>query len=90
MAMASDCKPAPNGEHPVVAWIGILAIVLAILLIIWARVAVHGTGDLEAALSDDGAGEAVSRKEPSPEADRREEELHDAVATGRWATGFSP
>ena len=71
----------PNGEHPIVAILAVLAIVLAILLITWARVEVHGTGDLEEAFT-----------EPAPQADPRpvmEREVDQAVASSRFATGFS-
>ena len=33
--------PDPH-EHPVIAWIAIIAIVAAMLLIAWARVEIHG------------------------------------------------
>ena len=92
--MARALKPGPNGEHPIVAWISILAILLAILLISWARFEVHGTGDIEAVLSEDEPGQNFKRlkPKPSPDADRarRAKELDDAVAAGRWATGLSP
>ena len=73
--------PRPNGEHPIVAALAVVAIVIAILLISWARVAVHGTEDLEEALN-----------EPAPQTDARpvhERHVDDAVATSRFATGFS-
>lgn len=85
-AMARALKPASGGEHPVVAWISIIAIVLAILLISWARFEVHGTGDIEAALSEDESETDARRKKPKPEAD----ELDEAVTANRWVTGFSP
>lgn len=90
--MAPVLKPDSNREHPVVAWVGILAIFAAILLISWARVAVHGTGDLESALSDKPPEAVAARQKPSPEGDRsrQEKELDEAVAAGRWAGGFSP
>lgn len=90
--MAPALKPELDREHPVVAWAAILAILAAILLIAWARVEVHGTGDLEAALSDDRSGAASTAPKPPAEADqsRREEELEKAVAASRWAGGFSP
>ena len=47
-------SPEPNGEHPVTAVLAIVAIVLAVLLIAWARVEIHGTADL-AALAEDEA-----------------------------------
>jgi hypothetical protein len=34
-------------EHPVVAWAGLVAIVLAVLLIVWARLAVRGAEESE-------------------------------------------
>jgi hypothetical protein len=43
----------PDGEHPLVATLAVIAIVAAILLITWARIEVHGTEDIEAALSED-------------------------------------
>jgi len=71
----------PNGEHPIVAILAVLAMVLAILLITWARVEVHGTGDLEEALS-----EPPPQIDPRPAAERG---VDEAVATSRFATGFS-
>ncbi len=90
--MTSTLKPQPNGEHPIVAWVGILAIVVAILLILWARFEVHGTHDLEQALSPDAATRSTAKPKPSPDTDKRaaEAKVDDAVAAGRWATGFSP
>ena len=90
--MSSALKPEPNGEHPIVAWAGILAVVVAILLILWARFEVHGTRDLEEALSQDARPAPVAKPKPSPGADKsaREAKVEEAVATGRWATGFSP
>jgi len=77
--------PRPNGEHPVVAVIAIVAIILAILLISWARVEVHGTGDIEAAIAEP----AAEAEAPAPKpADERE--LDEAVTSSRWATGLSP
>ncbi len=73
----------PEREHPIVAWIGVAAIVAAILVIIWARVEVIGTRDIEAALS----GEPNGQEESEAAVPR---EVDSAVAAGRWATGFSP
>jgi hypothetical protein len=71
--------------------VGILAVLLAILLILWARFEVHGTRDLEAALSQSDPHPAAGRPKPSPEADKARDrtDVDDAVAAGRWATGFS-
>jgi hypothetical protein len=74
-------------EHPVIAWIAVLAMLCAIILIAWARFEVHGTHDLEAALSD-----APPRTEPSSQAAAGESDpqVEDAVTASRWATGISP
>ncbi|HUG77122.1 MAG TPA: hypothetical protein VML57_06520 [Burkholderiales bacterium] len=77
--------PRPNGEHPVVAILAIVAIILAIVLISWARVEVHGTGDLEAALAEPAAEEKPPARRPADE-----RELDEAVTSSRWATGLSP
>jgi hypothetical protein len=70
----------PNGEHPIVAIVAVIAMVAAMLLITWARFEVHGTRDIEAALTEDGPIEA------KPEEDR---ELDAAVTSNRFATGVS-
>ncbi|MDH4174289.1 MAG: hypothetical protein OEZ09_11655 [Betaproteobacteria bacterium] len=90
--MTSALKSNSNGEHPVVAWAGILAVVVAILLILWARFEVHGTQDLEDALSQETTAPAATKPKPSPHADRSADEtrVDEAVATGRWAAGFTP
>jgi hypothetical protein len=91
--MAPALKPDSNGEHPVAAWLGIAAIAIAILWILWARVAVHGTHDLEQTLSTGAAKPAAHKRKPSPDADKAKKasEIDEAVAAGRWAAGgFSP
>jgi LPXTG-motif cell wall-anchored protein len=90
--MAPALKTGPDHEHPVIAWAGILAVLAAMLLILWARFEVHGTRDLEDALSENRAPAAPGRHKPSPGGDRSrdEVELDEAVAAGRWAAGFSP
>ena len=70
----------PNGEHPIVAIIAVIAMIAAMLLITWARFEVHGTRDIEAALTEDGPIEA------KPEEER---ELDAAVTSNRFATGVS-
>ena len=67
-----------------------IAMFFAMLLITWARVAVHGTDDLQATLI-----EPVTQPEqaPSPRAEPRTAEPRDvdaAVTTSRFATGLSP
>jgi len=93
-AMITALKPQPDAEpeHPVVAWIAVIAILGAILFIGWARIAVHGTGDLEAALSvdlgsqpDQGAPASAQRGKSEHDA-----QVDDAVAASRWASAFSP
>ena len=71
----------PNDEHPVIAILAVIAIVAAILLITWARFEVHGTGDIEAALTEDG---------PIQPASDEQRELDAAVTSNRFATGVSP
>ena len=92
-ACTHDDYPGPNGnEHPVVAVIAVLAIAAAILLISWARLEVHGTEDIEAALTEpvaeaEGAAPIVPTPDPKP---LEEREVEAAVTASRFATGFSP
>jgi hypothetical protein len=71
----------PNGEHPITALLAVVAMALAMLLITWARFELHGTGDIEAALTE---GAPLELK---PDDER---ELEAAVTTNRFATGLSP
>ena len=77
-----DHFPAPDKEHPVVAVIAIIAILAAVLLIAWARIEVHGTGDIEAVLA-----EPVEMQ--TPITTHHEREVDAAVTSSRFATGFS-
>jgi hypothetical protein len=70
-------SPAPEAEHPVTAVLAVVAILLAILLISWARVEVHGTEDLAALVEE-------TEHYASPKA-----EAENEAASSRWATGFS-
>jgi len=81
--------PGPQDEHPVLAVVALIAVVAAMLLILWARIEVHGTGDLEATLAEPAAADAepVSPARDSGGATARD--VDDAVATGRWAAGFA-
>jgi hypothetical protein len=94
LAMITTLKPQRDAEpeHPVVAWIAVIAILAAILLISWARIAVHGTGDLEAALSDDPGAPAGQGSQVSAQRDKSEHDaqVDDAVTASRWASAFSP
>jgi hypothetical protein len=84
--------PAYDPEHPIAAWTGILSVAFAILLILWARIEVHGTHDLESALTESPVHEANRRAELSSATDRAEPApgVDDAVAAARWVAGFSP
>jgi predicted esterase len=55
-------------------------------------VALHGTGDLEAALSDEPASPAEQAAQASAQGDRTEQDVQvdDAVSASRWATPFAP
>jgi hypothetical protein len=85
----SHQHPDPH-EHPVIAWIAIIAIIAAILLIAWARLEIHGTDDLEAALTET---PALGDLPVAPRLDLKpddEREVDAAVTSSRFATGFSP
>jgi hypothetical protein len=73
-------SPEPNGEHPVTAVIAVAAILIAMLLIAWARIEVHGTDDLAALVDED-----VPPRSTMSNAGAAENE----AASSRWATGFS-
>lgn len=80
----------PDKEHPVVAILAVIAIVAAMLLIGLARVAVHGTEDLQQALADPVVSDLVVVP-PQPDTIPQEErEVDAAVTSSRFATGFSP
>jgi hypothetical protein len=74
-------KVKRKGEHPVIAIVAVFAMIAAMLLITWARVEVHGTGDLEAAFTE-GA--------PLDMLPDRQRELDAAVTSNRFAAGVSP
>jgi hypothetical protein len=76
-----DFPQPPNGEHPVVAALAVIAIVAAIVLITWARFEVHGTHDIQAALTEGGPTDVKPGEQP---------EVDAAVTTNRFATGVSP
>ena len=90
--MAPTLKSHPSHEHPIIAWAGIVAVLGAIVLILWARFEVHGTHDLESTLVSDVPKPGARRPKPSPGADRPapDADVDEAVAAGRWAAGFSP
>ncbi len=82
--------PRPNGEHPVVAFIAVLAIFLAILLITWARLEVHGTEDFEEVLAEPPPASAPAEARVQPQKPDEEREVDAAVTSSRFATGLSP
>lgn len=75
-----DFPRPPNDEHPVVALLAVAAILAAILLITWARFEVHGTGDIESALTEEG---------PAPAGADHQREIDEAVTSNRFAGGVS-
>lgn len=80
----------PDKEHPVVAILAVIAIAAAMLLIGLARVAVHGTQDLQQALADPVVSDlAVVPSQPDT-IPQEEREVDAAVTSSRFATGFSP
>jgi hypothetical protein len=74
--------PEPNGEHPIVALVAVVAILLAILLISWAGIEVHGTSALQATLTEP--------EMPTPPRSHQERQVEEAVTSSRFATGLSP
>ena len=75
-----DSPRPPKDEHPIIAILAVAAILGAIALIMWARVALHGTEDIEAALTDGPLGQATDEQR----------ELDAAVTSNRFAGGVSP
>jgi hypothetical protein len=84
-----DAGRSGGRDHPVVGWIGLLAILITILLLVWARVAVIGTRDIEEALVEP-APQADAAQAAPKERGARGREVDEAVTSSRWATGFSP
>jgi hypothetical protein len=89
-ACTHDDVPGPNrNEHPVVAVLAIIAIIAAMVLIGWVRVEVHGTEDIEAALSEPEAEELSAAPKVTEAKPEEEREVEAAVTSSRFATGFS-
>ena len=82
--------PDPQPEHPITAIIAVMAILIAILLITWARIEVQGTGDLEEALVEPQAQPGVPVLPPRDVKAGAEREVDAAVTSSRFATGLSP
>jgi hypothetical protein len=76
-------------RHPLVAVLAVAAIFLAMLLITWARIAIHGTDDLQSALLMPPA-QADAERERVDATRERERDVDAAVTSSRFATGFSP
>jgi hypothetical protein len=77
-AQSNDSYADNNKPHPIVGRIAVAAIAFSILAIVWAKIEILGTRDIERTLTEEEATLAQSC------IDR----LH-AVAFNRWATGFS-
>ena len=71
----------PKDEHPIVAILAVVAIVAAIVLIMWARVALHGTEEIEATFTDGPL---------TQQGTDEQRELDAAVTSNRFAGGISP
>ena len=85
-----DQVPGPDNEHPVIAVLAVIAIIAAILLIAWARLEVHGTEDIEAALTEPVEAGDLPLLPPHDPRTHEERKVDEAVTSGRFATGFSP
>lgn len=87
--LPSDHSHEP--EHPVVAWVGLVAIILAVLLIVWARLAVRGADEGEPAVESNAAAMALSPadKDASGDTGGRKSPAESDAVRSRWATGFS-
>jgi hypothetical protein len=88
-ACTHDHYTGPDKEHPVVAILAVIAIVAAMLLIGLARVAVHGTEDLQQALADPVVSDLAVVPSPPDTIPQEEREVDAAVTSSRFATGFS-
>jgi hypothetical protein len=82
-------SPEPDGEHPVTAVLAVVAILLAILLIAWARVEVHGTDDLAALVDEETQYVVLPSAGPNAGAGPDTGAAENEAASSRWATGFS-
>ena len=82
--------PDPQPEHPITAIIAVMAILVAILLITWARIEVHGTADLEEALVEPQAQPGVPVLPPRDVKAEEGRGIDAAVTSSRFATGLSP
>jgi hypothetical protein len=85
-------QPRPRsepGEHPVTAWLGIAAILLASAAIFSAYLELHGTKELDLVLAEAPAIGAVAPLSASLQSVNSDESREAAIATARWATGFS-
>lgn len=81
--------PSHEPEHPIVAWIGVAAIVVAIIVIVWARLEVRGTSEIESALTPRPHAVKPNAKPKAGNKVEKRSEAEAAAAKSRWATGFS-
>ena len=65
--------------HPFVGRAAVAAIIFAMVAIVWAKIEILGTRDIERTLTE----------EDAPLAQKCVDRL-EAVVSNRWATGFSP
>lgn len=96
--MVHACPPLPPGdsrhpagphEHPTTAVLAVVAVLLAIVLISWAAVEIHGAYALRQVVSAaaEGNGGTVHQIDARTEEERQ---VDHAVASSRFATGLSP
>ena len=76
-------------EHPVAAVVAIATIVAVAVLIVWARLEVHGTADIEAALIAPVISEATAQPPRIDSRTEQEREHEAAVVANRWAGGLN-
>lgn len=87
--MNSLADAAPGEEHPVIGWLAVVAMLAAMLCILWVRVAIVGTRDVERTFVADQrlSADVTHRSSRHPHSLRKKAE--NAAAQSRWATGFS-
>jgi hypothetical protein len=84
--------PRPRSEpseHPVTAWLGIAAILLVSTAIFSAYLELNGTKELDLVLAEAPAISAEAPLSASLQRVSDSESREAAVASSRWATGFS-
>lgn len=80
----------PGAEHPFIGWLAVFAMLAAILCIVWVRVAIVGTRDVERTFSPDrNVSPDFVTQRPARHPHSLRKKAEDAAARSRWATGFS-